>query len=122
MKYIVVAPNYWGQGESQADAVEQMLAAGGSVEQGYSLYELAEGTRLDSVDDIHGTVRLVTETGEDWHQDVHGPSVRTVSAQEAMTSRIQDITRALVNEDIDAEIAADLRSERNRLRRQMASA
>lgn len=115
-RYLVMAQNYWGIGNEIEDAVEALLGAGGTVTEGYGLIEFDETAIFQSVNPVHGFYEYTAAEG---HEFPNAPSTRTVEPIEAMTSRKQDINRALVNDVIDADIREDLREERDDLTRRI---
>lgn len=113
-----MVPNYWGIGETVDDAVEELIAAGGYVGGGYEVIEFDETAIFQSVHPVHGMYEYTAAPGNEFP---NAPSKRMVSPIEALRTRESAITKALVNEDIDADIAADLREERALIRDDIAA-
>ena len=117
-RYLVMVPNYWGIGETVDDAVEELLAAGGYVGGGYEVMEFDETAIFQNVHPVHGMYEYTAAEG---HEFPNAPTKRMVSPIEALRTRESAITKALVNEDIDADIAAEMREERALIREDIAA-
>lgn len=113
VRYLVMVPNYWGIGDTVDDAVEELLAAGGYIGDGYTILEFADDVIFQSVHPVFGEVSFSHRDGETQPEQ---PKVFPVTPKVALYVREQAITKALVNEDIDADIAEELREERDGIR------
>jgi len=110
VRFLVMVPNYWGIGDTVDDAVEELLAAGGHIEDGFGVWEFPETTIFQSVHPVWGEITFTNVTED---EAPIGPDHRRVEAASALTNRRAAITRALVNDVVDADIREDLRAERD---------
>jgi len=100
VKYLVMIPHYWGIGDEVNDAVENMLQAGGHINDGYTIWEFPEDTIFQSVHPVFGEI---TYTHRDSEKDPIQPSVRKIKRDAAFAERRAAILRSLVHDDLDSE-------------------
>jgi hypothetical protein len=108
VEYLVMVPNYWGIGDTIDDAVEQLIAAGGYITDGFTLLRFKPETIFQSVHPVHGEVSFSSADGESVPE---APSSTVVIAADAIIFRRAAIKRSLVSDDLDAFERENLKEE-----------
>lgn len=116
VKYLVMAMNYWGIGDTEDEAAEFMMDAGGTIVEGYMLLDFPETTIFQSVHPVYGEITFTYDDGTE-----APPAKRQVAPVEALTKRKQWLHRCMVNDDIDADIREDIREEQHQIDEILAS-
>lgn len=108
VKYLVMIPHYWGIGDEVNDAVENMMQAGGHINDGYTIWEFPEDSIFQSVHPVMGEI---TYSHRDSDKDPIAPSVRKIKRDAAFAERRAAILRSLVYDDLDPENRRILKDE-----------